>query len=127
MRNPTSRLRGWFRTRWRTTKLGSVLAGLHFILVSLLVLMISISPSRDWEWWPIAPFVLDLPFSFLVNLLSGAICDLVLALPHAAFEAWLVSLREPFCSFDLFWLPAALYLILGTLWHYYWPQIGRRR
>jgi hypothetical protein len=108
--------------RWRTSKVGSVLAGLHLLVVSLLVLLISVNPGHDWPWWGAVPFVLDLPLSFLVDRLSDGIVNAVMALPHGAFESWLLTLREPFSSFALFWLPAILYLSLGTLWHYYWPQ-----
>lgn len=47
----------------------------------------------------------------------------MVALPHGAFEGWLLSRREPFGSLDLFWLPGILYLSLGTIWQYFWPWI----
>ena len=113
----------WYRSRLQRTKLGTILATVHFCLLSLLIAAISISPSRDWPWWTMVPSILDFPFSYVVTLVSIVVLQAALALPHAGFEAWLLAQREPFSSFDLFWLPAILYLILGTMWHYYWPQI----
>ena len=118
-------MRSWYRSRWQTTKLGTVLATIHFGILALLVGGVAISPSRDWYWWPIVPFVLDIPISFLIEASSGLIVHSITALPHARLEGWLLSQREPFCSFDLFWLPAVLFTVFGTLWHYYWPQLPR--
>jgi len=118
-------LLAWYHARLQKTKLGTVLATTHFCILSLLLGGIVISPSRDWPWWAAIPFILDLPFSFAITLLSNCIRDLILILPHAGLERWLLAQREPFTSLDLFWLPAILYTVLGTLWHYYWPQLPK--
>jgi hypothetical protein len=106
---------------WRASKAGSVLAIGHFVILSVILIGISTNPGIDWPWWIAAPFTLDLPFSFMVQGLTYVIREAVVALPHGAFEGWLLSRREPFGSLDLFWLPAILYLSLGTIWQYFWP------
>jgi hypothetical protein len=115
----------WYRARFNQSRLGAVLATVHFGLVFVLLAGICISPSNDWPWWVIVPFALDVPFSFVIDFVSDLLLRLVLLVPHGAFEGWLSRQREPFSSFDLFWLPAGLYLFLGTAWHYYWPQLPR--
>jgi len=115
----------WYRSRWQRTKVGTVLATTHFCLISLLIGAIAISPSKDWPWWPIVPFVLDYPFSYVITFVSASATKIMLFLPHAGLERWLLNQREPFSSLDLFWLPAILFVVLGTLWHYYWPQVPR--
>jgi hypothetical protein len=62
---------------------------------------------------------------YLIASLGHGIVNVALTIPHATFEQWLLSQREPFSSFDLFWVPAFLFTSLGTLWHYYWPQLLR--
>jgi len=101
------------------------MATTHFCLISLLIGAIAISPSKDWPWWPIVPFIVDYPFSYVITFVSASAMKIILFLPHAGLERWLLNQREPFSSLDLFWLPAILFLVLGTLWHYYWPQVPR--
>ncbi len=101
------------------------MATTHFCLISLLIGAIAISPSKDWPWWPIVPFIVDYPFSYVITFVSASAMKIILFLPHAGLERWLLNQREPFSSLDLFWLPAILFLVPGTLWHYYWPQVPR--
>jgi hypothetical protein len=115
----------WYRARLRQSRLGTILATGHFMIVSAVIAGISVLPSGDWPWWTLVPFVLDIPFSFVIQFLCDGLLRLVLSIPHTAFESLLLRQREPFSSLDLFWLPAFLYVFLGTVWHYYWPQAPR--
>ena len=116
-------LRKWMQMRWKQTKIGTILASIHCVFVSVIIAGISISPSQDWPWWTLFPFLADLPFSFVIKFLLDNFRDSIVLLPHFGLEHWLLNQREPFCSLDLFWLPAILFLILGTMWHYYWPLL----
>ena len=116
----------WYRSRWQATKVGTILATVHFTMISLLIALISISPSKDWAWWPIFPFVLDFPAAYVINFISTLVVKFVLILPHTGFEKWLLSQREPFSSLNLFWAPTCSFLVLGTIWHYYWPLLLKR-
>ena len=114
-------MRDWYQRQFRRTALGTVLATAHFVVVALLVSVISISPGVDWEWWPFVPFFLDLPVSLLVGPLCSAGTSLLIWLLPASLVHMISQLPAPFYGIELFWLPAATYLILGTLWHFGWP------
>ena len=116
----------WYLKQYSRTKVGTLLATLHFAIVAVLLAAIMISPSSDWMWWAIVPFFLDLPISFLIQLLCSGAIAVIEWLPHAGIERFLLQLREPFQSLDLFWLPAIGYLVLGSLWHFYWPLALQR-
>ena len=111
----------WYRSLWYKTKVGTILATAHFVLLSALLVMICIHPGSDWPWWPLAPFIVDLPISVVINFLSEISVKAIFLIPHS--ETWLQPVREPLSSLGLFWLPGGYFLVFGTLWHYHGPQV----
>jgi hypothetical protein len=111
----------WYRKLYDRTKAGTILATIHLAIVGLLVALIAVVPSNDWMWWPVVPFWLDFPVSLLIGMLTSGAAFVLERLPHEALERLMMGWRAPFYSVDLFWLPAAGYLVLGTVWHFYWP------
>lgn len=121
-----TRVRAWYLRQYQRTKAGTVLASIHFAMVMLLLVAIGIWPGKDWMWWAAVPFILDFPVSLLVRYLCDSVIAIIESSPHAGFERFMLQWPEPFQSVDLFWLPALGYLILGTLWHFYWPLAIQR-
>jgi hypothetical protein len=115
----------WYRKLLARTRIGTTLATLHVCFMLVLLGSLSISPGRDWAWWPLAPTVLDFPASIPINAFS-VLCTLIFSVtPHQGLDTWLMTRRDPFSSVNLFWFPAINFLVFGTLWHYYWPQAVR--
>jgi hypothetical protein len=112
----------WYTERLRKTKVGTISATAHFAGLLSVIALICISPGNDWPWWTVVPFCIDFPLSVPMQYLFSGIGEVIERLPHSALERFLLSMREPFSSFDLFWLPAVGYLVLGTIWYYYWTQ-----
>ena len=116
----------WYRNRLKVNVLGTVLATCHCLALTLLITAITVDPGRDWYWWTVLPWMLDLPVSVVIEQLNDLIVRAAVGLSLPALERALSAADEPFSSFALFWVPAVTYTIIGTAWHYYWPALLKR-
>lgn len=104
----------WLKQKHLSFKIGLISGLLHFIVSFFIAYNIIIwSQNAQWQFLWSLPFTIDLPISFLYNL--------VFCLPFQNFS--LPFLPYPISEIRGFILPFFLHSVFGTIWYFYLPQL----